>query len=100
TGPHADYHRSTDTADKINATGVVQAAEVVAALALDAASSRQRLTYQKAQGASMFGRIGNKKSHGAYLGTIPDYSTLSSPSGPGGASAEGGGVPLAGTRPG
>ncbi len=100
TGPHADYHRASDTADKINATGVVQSAEVVAALAIDAASSRQRLTYQKARGSNAFGKIGGKGSHGAYLGTIPDYATLSSPSGPGGASAEGGGVPLAGTRPG
>jgi Tol biopolymer transport system component len=100
TGPHADYHRATDTADEINETGVVQVAEVVAALALDAGSPRQRLTYQKAQGAHAFGKIGGKHSHGAYLGTIPDYSTLSSPSGPGGAGAQGGGVPLAGTRPG
>jgi hypothetical protein len=100
TGPHADYHRATDTADKINATGVVQVSEVVAALALDAGSPRQRLTYQKAKGTNAFGKIGGKHSHGAYLGTIPDYASLSSPSGPGGAGAQGGGVPLAGTRPG
>jgi Tol biopolymer transport system component len=100
TGPHVDYHRGTDTADKINATGVVQVAEVVAAVALDSASTRQRLTYQKAQGVSPMGRVGRKNSHGAYLGTIPDYATLSSPSGPGGAGAPQGGVPLAGARPG
>lgn len=100
TGPHADYHRASDTADKINATGVVQVAEVVAAVALESGSSRQRLTYQKAKGTNAFGKIGGKHSHGAYLGTIPDYASLSSPSGPGGAGAQDGGVPLAGTRPG
>jgi len=33
TGPHLDYHRPSDTADKINATGGVQAARVIAKVA-------------------------------------------------------------------
>lgn len=102
TGPHLDYHRTTDTADKINATGGVQAANTVAALALKAADTK--LTYQKASAAPMMGNVIDRSKPGplsrAYLGTIPDYSTLTSPHGPGGGSAPGGGVRLAGTRPG
>jgi S1-C subfamily serine protease len=52
----------------------------------------------------MMGQLlaGDQKSPGsrAYLGTIPDYSTLMSPNGPGGGGEPGGGVKLAGTRPG
>jgi hypothetical protein len=104
TGPHADYHRTTDTADKINATGGVQAAEVVAELAIKAASPSQSLHYVKATGKSLMGQNdGSGHQHGsarAYLGTIPDYSRLSSPHGPGGGGAEDGGVYLSGARPG
>lgn len=99
TGPHTDYHRVSDTADKINATGGIQTSEVVANLAIRAASTR--FHYQKASSVPMMGRVnreGGRKSHGAYLGTIPDYSQLTSPHGPSGGSAPGGGVRLAGAR--
>lgn len=101
TGPHVDYHRTSDIASKINATGGIQTAEVVAALALRVSSSRQTLHYQKAQdshSSSLVGRV--RTSNGAYLGTIPDYSSLSSPHGPAGGGMPGGGIRLAGTRPG
>jgi Tol biopolymer transport system component len=100
TGPHVDYHRTSDIASKINATGGIQTAEVVAALALKVASPRQKLHYEKSSTASpnLFGKV--RTSHGAYLGTIPDYSTLSSPHGVGGGGMPEGGIRLAGTRPG
>jgi Tol biopolymer transport system component len=99
TGPHEDYHRTTDTADKINATGGIQAADLVAAVALDAADPEQALTYQKSKSPPMMGKLG-RHSNGAYLGTIPDYSKLSSPHGFGEGQAESGGVPISGTRAG
>ncbi|MCM2322561.1 MAG: M28 family peptidase [Oligoflexia bacterium] len=101
TGPHVDYHRSSDVASKINATGGIQTAQTVAALAVAAASPRQRLTYVKTTKpaeSNLFGRARAKS--GAYLGTIPDYSTLSSPQGPAGGGEKGGGIRLAGARPG
>jgi Tol biopolymer transport system component len=102
TGPHLDYHRTSDTADKINATGGVQASEVIASVALQVAKPSLNLHFKKALAAPAMGALvgSNHKSKGAYLGTIPDYSTLTSPHGPAGGSAEGGGVKLAGTRPG
>jgi len=41
----------------------------------------------------------NGKSNGAYLGTIPDYSKLTSPHGLGEGTSETGGVMLSGVRP-
>lgn len=102
TGPHVDYHRTTDTSDKINATGGVQTAEVVAAIALRAGKPGTKLHYLKAKETPSMGLVGRArgKSKGAYLGTIPDYSALSSPHGPSGGGMAGGGVRLAGARPG
>jgi Tol biopolymer transport system component len=103
TGPHADYHRTTDTAEKINATGGVQTARVVAAVALQAASPGQALHYVKASAKPSMGKLqgkGEARGNGAYLGTIPDYATLSSPHGPGGGGEPRGGVRLAGVRAG
>jgi hypothetical protein len=105
TGPHADYHRTTDTAEKINATGGVQSAEIVASLALQVARPGLRLHYRRAAPNPTMGRVlgtrdGARHDSHAYLGTIPDYASLTSPSGPGGGGEPGGGVKLAGTRPG
>ena len=102
TGPHADYHRKSDTADKINATGGIQIARVVSVLALTAGSPRQSFHYKKGKASPMMGGAG-KTEHSlaaaAYLGTIPDYSKLTSPHGPAG-DVSAGGVTLGGTRAG
>ncbi|MBC7690808.1 MAG: M20/M25/M40 family metallo-hydrolase [Methylotenera sp.] len=102
TGPHADYHRSSDTAEKINATGGVQVAELVSAVAEKAMSRKQSLHFQKAKASApslQHGGSGDRRSYGAYLGTIPDYTQMNSPSGPG-ADSSAHGVKLAGVRPG
>jgi len=100
TGPHADYHRAGDTAEKLNATGAIHAAELIADVAAEAAV--HRLTYKKAARAPVMGLVRGKsgKGSGAYLGTIPDYASLTSPEGPGGGGEPSGGVKLAGVRPG
>ncbi|MDR3606681.1 MAG: M20/M25/M40 family metallo-hydrolase [Oligoflexia bacterium] len=97
TGAHPDYHRPTDTADKINATGGVQVAELVAQVAIRTASASQTLTYRKSHGRSALAPTGSgdgRASGGAYLGTIPNYSEISS------STKNDNGVPLAGARPG
>ncbi len=102
TGSHADYHRTGDVADKVNATGGVQVAEVVASLGKKVSRAKTGLTYRKPSGPAMMeplGRRGDTRSGGAYLGTIPDYSALNSPSGPE-YDVTARGVPLAGVRPG
>lgn len=73
TGAHADYHRPSDTWDKVHAAGVARISHLAEAL-LDSLSARPRLifTRAKADTASM-GRIAGGGGYGSYLGTIPDY---------------------------
>ncbi len=87
TGSHSDYHKPTDTADKVNAAGAGQIAQLVADVAQAVTDSPQPLTYQQVAPEAPKGDV---RSFNASLGTIPDYA------GP----PEGGGVLLAGVRPG
>lgn len=82
TGAHEDYHRTTDTADKINATGALQTVDLAVSLALKSMPRKQRFTYQKSTSPTMFGRLGFERQRaksGAYLGTIPDFSAMTDP---------------------
>jgi Tol biopolymer transport system component len=83
TGTHADYHRATDTVDKVNPVGGVQIGELVGQIAIQVADRGTSLTYVKKAGKSTMATIqghshyGNK-GFGAYLGTIPDYTKMNS----------------------
>jgi S1-C subfamily serine protease len=69
TGPHADYHRPTDTAEKIDHEGLVKVAAVAQEI-VEYLSKRQEPLMTAARPA---GRAagGQRKSS---LGTIPDFS--------------------------
>jgi hypothetical protein len=71
TGAHADYHKPSDTADKINAAGGERVALLVADLAREVADLPARLTYKSAPTPAP---QGDTRSYGASLGTIPDYA--------------------------
>ena len=92
TGAHADYHRPSDTADKINVIGILQIADLAAALVRDLgglfAKAPAGLTFKKPAGPAP--RMGDR-GYGAYLGTIPDYTAMQGATG---------GVKLSGARPG
>lgn len=68
TGAHGDYHKPSDTPDKLNAAGMAKVAELVAALAR--AASEVPLTYSKHP--APVGR-GDARSFNASLGTVPNY---------------------------
>jgi hypothetical protein len=72
TGAHADYHKPTDSADKINVEGLWRVA-VFARDLVDSLDRRPRPTFQQAKADSNMGRIAGGGGYGAYLGTIPDY---------------------------
>jgi hypothetical protein len=88
TGSHGDYHKPTDTAEKINAAGAGQIATAVASLATAVGARAQPLAFRK---IAMPPLEGDVRSFNASLGTVPDYA------GPPGGAA---GVLLAGVRPG
>lgn len=71
TGVHEDYHKPSDDADKINGEGGVRIAALVADVARGLASRPTRLAY-KSLPAPM--PLGDTRSRGASLGTVPDYA--------------------------
>jgi Tol biopolymer transport system component len=86
-GSHTDYHKPTDSADRINAGGAAQIAKLVTDVALAVTDSPAPLGFQAVAPEAPKGDV---RSFNASLGTIPDYA------GP----TDGTGVLLAGVRPG
>jgi hypothetical protein len=86
-GSHTDYHKPSDSADRINAGGAAQIATLVADVAQAVTDLPGPLTYQQVAPEAPKGDV---RSFNASLGTIPDYA------GPG----DGSGILLAGVRPG
>jgi hypothetical protein len=89
TGAHADYHRPTDTADKVDAAGVANVARLVLRVVREAADRPERLEAVRSASPPTFqpGERG-ERSYGTYLGAIPDFAERDAP-----------GVLLAGVRP-
>ncbi len=71
TGAHEDYHKPSDTAEKINAGGGARVALLVSDLAQELADRPARLAYKSAPAPAP---AGDARSYGASLGTIPDYA--------------------------
>ncbi len=70
TGTHNDYHKPTDTAEKINYSGGHTVIDYVEAIAKAIDKNTQRPTYAVAKSSNTGGRTGFKIS----LGTIPNYA--------------------------
>ncbi len=69
TGTHLDYHKPSDTAEKINYTGEASIIQYVASIARAIDQNPQRPTYAVAKSSNTGGRVGFSVS----LGTIPSY---------------------------
>ena len=70
TGTHADYHKPSDTADKINYDGEVGILNLVARLVHDIDAKDKRPSYTVAKTES----TGRSTGFRVYLGTIPNYA--------------------------
>ena len=70
TGSHSDYHRPTDTPEKLNYEGIVRVAQEVKDVTRALASQEIQPKYQKVEGQS---RMNQQRSFRLYLGTVPDY---------------------------
>ena len=73
TGAHEDYHRPTDTADKLNYDGLERIAKFAQQIVLDLAQTPERPDFAKVERSGQDG--GGRETLRAYLGTIPDYTT-------------------------
>jgi hypothetical protein len=69
TGSHADYHRPTDTAEKINYDGMVRIAGLVADIVRELATAAEKPGYIEVA-STMFARGGGDRP---YFGSIPDF---------------------------
>jgi hypothetical protein len=69
TGSHADYHRPTDTAEKINYDGMVRITGLVADIVRELATAAERPEYIEVA-STMFARGGGDRP---YFGSIPDF---------------------------
>jgi aminopeptidase YwaD len=78
TGAHTDYHKPSDTPDKLNAQGEVRVLRLVNAVALEAANVEKRLLLVPAQvpppHAGHHG--GGGGGYGVFFGSIPDFSAF------------------------
>ena len=71
TGTHNDYHKPSDTFDKINYEDEVRVLSLVARIVRDLDNAEKRVTYSVAKSDSQQGRSTGFR---VYLGTIPNYS--------------------------
>ena len=73
TGAHADYHKPSDTWDKLNYPGLARVSRFAAAL-IESLDVRPRVQFTQAKADTLLaGRVHGGGGYGAYLGTIPDY---------------------------
>jgi membrane-associated protease RseP (regulator of RpoE activity) len=90
TGPHLDYHRPSDTVDKINAEGLRVVTTVAYRTAAAIADRPAPIAYLRTRGSPPSEGGGERASgYGPYFGSIPDLSESKVP-----------GVLLGGVRPG
>lgn len=73
-GAHEDYHRPTDTADKLNFEDLERVGSFVGDLVDSLARSGDRPPYARVARSSQASG-GDRDTLRAYLGTIPDYTT-------------------------
>jgi Tol biopolymer transport system component len=73
TGAHEDYHRPTDTTDKLNIEGMERIAKFAEQIMLDLTTAPERPDFARVERSDQGG--GSRDTMRAYLGTIPDYST-------------------------
>ncbi|HSE96817.1 MAG TPA: M28 family peptidase [Blastocatellia bacterium] len=70
TGTHDDYHRPSDTAEKINAEGITQITQFVREVATNVANEDTAIAFNRVQTETR--PVG--RGFRVYLGTVPNYS--------------------------
>jgi hypothetical protein len=71
-GLHTDYHKPSDTYDKINAEGAIKVASLAFGMMDRVANDNERPAYVEVQRPQAPGR-GGGGGYGAYFGSVPDF---------------------------
>lgn len=78
TGSHTDYHRPSDTAEKINVDGMARVASLVATVAERVANGRAPYNFVSLPARPPANEADTSGGYGVYLGSIPDFSETGS----------------------
>lgn len=73
TGTHEDYHRASDTWDKLNYGGMARVSDLVMASALQIVDTREPINFVSLPSRPPRERRADERSLSTYLGSIPDY---------------------------
>jgi len=76
TNVHGDYHKPSDTWDKIDYAGIDRVAALVSRVATDVARRPASLTLIRGAGKPAAKDSAASPGYGAYLGTIPDFTPV------------------------
>ena len=75
-GLHADYHKPSDTWDKINAPSAALLLNMVADVMLQLADAPQPPQFVVVEGEKPMGGISGGGGYGPYFGSIPDFGEV------------------------
>lgn len=75
-GLHSDYHRPSDTWDKIDGPATAQLLGLVSDVARRIAGGGERAQFVKVAPAPVSGVGGGTSGYGAYFGSIPDFAEI------------------------
>jgi hypothetical protein len=75
-GLHSDYHKPSDTWDKIDAPDAAELLRAVADLATRISAQPGRPEYVKVEAPKIVGVAGGGSGYGAWFGSIPDFGDI------------------------
>jgi hypothetical protein len=73
TGVHSDYHRPSDTWEKLKVDGMAKISDLVLATAQRVANAKEPLSFVSLPSRPPANEGEASRSYGAYLGSIPDF---------------------------
>ena len=73
TGAHADYHKPSDTADRVDAAGIVRVVKFLGPVVAAVASAPERIAFAEVKGG-VAPSGGGSRSFRVWVGGIPDFS--------------------------
>lgn len=73
TGAHADYHKPSDTADRIDSEGIARVVKFVEPVVLAVATAPERIAFSEVKGGTA-PSAGGSRSFRVWVGGIPDFS--------------------------
>jgi hypothetical protein len=77
TGSHADYHRPSDTWEKLNIEGMARIGDLVLVTALRLADAKEPMNFVSLPARPPLALAGDRRTVATYLGSIPDYGVTS-----------------------